>query len=32
MPDKYFIAEWLRYAEGDLSTAKYMFEDVYPKQ
>jgi hypothetical protein len=24
--------EWLRYSKSDLSTAKHMFEDVYPKE
>jgi HEPN domain-containing protein len=32
MPDKDFIADWLRHAESDLITAQHMFEDVYPKQ
>jgi HEPN domain-containing protein len=26
------VKEWLRYATGDLLTARHMFEDVYPKQ
>jgi len=24
--------EWLKYSKSDLSTAKHMFEDVYPKE
>jgi HEPN domain-containing protein len=32
MPDKDLLTDWLRYAAGDLITAKHMFEDAYPKQ
>jgi HEPN domain-containing protein len=32
MAEKELIADWIRHAKSDLTTAKHMFEDVYPKE
>jgi HEPN domain-containing protein len=32
MPDKEFIADWIRHATNDLIVARHSFEDLYPKQ
>jgi HEPN domain-containing protein len=32
MPDKEFIADWIRHGANDLISARHLFEDLYPKQ